>query len=151
MNKRYFLRRISIIQPRETIREPIESGKVAYPGVIRDINAERPVKPMEPAKIKLVKIVENLEKPAVLPPIGDDPVCQCDRYTCACGAQNAFLQVSKQWVERKLEVEKQNVGTQMAQITRHVAQVVNLTAPPVQERDHIAIEKAVNTMYVSVY
>lgn len=54
--------------------EQIVTGKVAYPGIIRDINAERPVKAMEAAKTKLVTIIENLEKPAVLPPIGEDPV-----------------------------------------------------------------------------
>jgi Talin, middle domain len=56
------------------------------------------------------------------------------------------FQAAKKWVMEKMELNKQNVGTQMAQITKNVAQVVNLTAPPAQERDHAAVDRAINTM-----
>lgn len=56
------------------------------------------------------------------------------------------VQVAKQYVLKKVEMHKQSIGTQMAQITSSVAQVVHLTAPPVQERDHLAVDRAINTM-----
>ena len=69
-----FLFRISVIQPRETQVERIEAANVAMPGIIRDINHEKPVKAIEVAKKQIIKVAEKLEKPVILPPIGDDPV-----------------------------------------------------------------------------
>ncbi|XP_055348935.1 fatty-acid amide hydrolase 2-A-like isoform X2 [Paramacrobiotus metropolitanus] len=76
---------------------------------------------------KLTKIVDSLQKPAVLPPVGEDPI-------------------SKKWVAQKVVATRQAVGTQMARITRHIDQIVDLTAPSVRKREGVAIEGSVNTI-----
>ncbi|KAG1695569.1 Talin-1 [Nymphon striatum] len=64
---------------------------------------------------------------AQLPEIGTDPA-------------------SQKWKEEQLEVEKQNVSSQIAAMNAATAQVVTLTSPALEEPDNAAVGAAISTI-----